>query len=373
MKTDGHQRFPPGASSRSASGELLHRPKVSTTRAPSTTPAASASSWTSRAQRSHDIVAQGAAGPPQPRAPRRLRLRGEHRRRRRHPVQIPRRVPARRSVPFALPAPGAYGAGLVFLPHDARDRDADQGAHRPHRRGGRPAPARLARRADRQLAWSAPARARREPVIRAGLHRRGGERRSASADAAARFERKLYVIRKRVENAVDDARRSTRWRGASFYVVEPVVATRSSTRACSRRSSSRPIFPDLRDPRLRVGAGAGPLALQHQHLPDLAAGASVPLIAHNGEINTLRGNINWMRARERLLQSRRVRRRPAEDPADHRRGRQRLGDVRQRARAAGAGGPVAAARDDDDDPRAVERPRGDEPPSGRRSTSTTPA
>ena len=46
---------------------------------------------------------------------------------------------------------------------------------------------------------------------------------------------------------------------------------------------------------------------QHEHLPEMGPRAPVPRIAHNGEINTLRGNINWMRAREALF-GRRVRR-----------------------------------------------------------------
>ena len=81
------------------------------------------------------------------------------------------------------------------------------------------------------------------------------------------------------------------------------------------------------------------LALVHQRFstntfPSWPLAHPYRYVAHNGEINTLRGNINWMRAREGLLAVDAVRRRPEEDPADHPRGRQRLGDVRQRARVA---------------------------------------
>ena len=66
------------------------------------------------------------------------------------------------------------------------------------------------------------------------------------------------------------------------------------------------------------------------------------MIAHNGEINTLRGNVNWMRARESQLASELF----GEDLEKLlpivRPGGSRLGDVRQRARAAGAGRPLAA-------------------------------
>ena len=80
-------------------------------------------------------------------------------------------------------------------------------------------------------------------------------------------------------------------------------------------------------------------------------------LAHNGEINTLRGNINWMQAREALFESELFGEDIAEDPADHQSERQRLGDVRQHAGAAGARRPLAAARDDDDDSGAVVEPR----------------
>ncbi len=104
-------------------------------------------------------------------------------------------------VPFSLPEAGTYGAGLVFLPHDARDRGGGQGARRAGDRGRRAASARLARRADRQLAGG-----RRAPARPSRVSSRCSSARAvgiAGADAALRFERKLYVIRKRIERAVE--------------------------------------------------------------------------------------------------------------------------------------------------------------------------
>ena len=119
------------------------------------------------------------------------------------------------------------------------------------------------------------------------------------------------------------------------------------------------MFPDLTRPEL-----ASALALVHQRFstntfPSWPLAHPYRYIAHNGEINTLTGNINWMRAREGLLDVRRARRRPEEDPADHPRRRQRYGHLRQRARVPGHDRAVAAARDPDDDPRAVAEQRGD--------------
>ena len=52
---------------------------------------------------------------------------------------------------IALPSPGSYAVGMVFLPRDGETRQACIDALLPHRPGGRPAPARVAGRADRQL------------------------------------------------------------------------------------------------------------------------------------------------------------------------------------------------------------------------------
>ena len=73
------------------------------------------------------------------------------------------------------------------------------------------------------------------------------------------------------------------------------------------------MFPDLADPALESA-----LALVHQRFstntfPSWPLAHPYRFVAHNGEINTLRGNINWMKAREALLQSESARRRPEED------------------------------------------------------------
>ena len=78
------------------------------------------------------------------------------------------------------------------------------------------------------------------------------------------------------------------------------------------------MFPDL----ARSGRCESALALVHQRFstntfPSWPLAHPYRYVAHNGEINTLRGNINWMKAREALLRVGRARRRPEEDPADH--------------------------------------------------------
>ncbi len=129
-------------------------------------------------------------------------------------------------------------------------------------------------------------------------------------------------------------------------------------------------FPDLRDPRV-----ASRLALVHSRFstntfPSWELAHPYRMIAHNGEVNTLRGNVNWMRARESQLASElfgddleKV------DPGRPRRGLG-LGDLRQRARDAGAQRSLDSARRDDDGPRGL--PDADRPRSRRQGLLRLP-
>ena len=97
----------------------------------------------------------------------------------------------------------------------------------------------------------------------------------AGPDARLRFERKLYVIRKRIEHAVDalgltDEARKT------FYIVSLSCNT-LIYKGMLTADPDRDDVPRPDRPRRRVGAGARAPAVQHQHVPVLAAGASVPL------------------------------------------------------------------------------------------------
>ncbi len=204
----------------------------------------------------------------------------------------------REVAPFDLPAAGAYGAGLVFLPTaDGPRAELRALIERIVREEGqtvlgwRPVPTRL-----NAVGSSAAAVA---PVFEQLFV---GSTGAASAPGAAlRFERALYLIRKRVEHAVlgltldDDARRA-------FYIVS-LSATTLIYKGMLTASQIERMFPDLTDTRV-----ASALALVHQRFstntfPSWPLAHPYRMVAHNGEINTLRGNINWMTAREGLLRS----------------------------------------------------------------------
>ena len=212
----------------------------------------------------------------------------------------------RKVVPFALPAPGAYGIGLVFLPRKARDRDAikDLFARIVDEEGQtligwRDVPVDNALLGDSAKAM--------QPIFQ---HLIIGARASAgpgSPDYAgvtsgtSAFERKLYVIRKRIEAAVDALDIDALSR--RFFYVVSLSANTLLYKGMLTARQLEPMFPDLSDEFFESS-----LALVHQRFstntfPSWPLAHPYRYIAHNGEINTLRGNINWMRARESLLQS----------------------------------------------------------------------
>ena len=200
----------------------------------------------------------------------------------------------RKVLPFTLPADGSYGAGLVFLPRDERDRDAirdvigriivEEGASLL---GWRDVPT------DNSLVGDS-ARAT-QPIFQQVFIG------APQGVSGLRLERKLYVIRKRAEHAVDALEINPLSR--RFFYIVGLSAKTLIYKGMLTAQQLVPMFPDLADESL-----VSSLALVHQRFstntfPSWPLAHPYRYVAHNGEINTLRGNINWMRAREGLLQS----------------------------------------------------------------------
>ena len=196
-----------------------------------------------------------------------------------------------------LPDPGAYGVGMVFLPREAgeRARVEELFDHIVAEEGQRVLGWRDVPTDDSLLGRTARSG---EPVIRQILIGRGASL-APHADAHARFERKLYVIRKRVARAVE---RLGLREGHLFYV--PSLSSNTIVyKGMLIADQMETMFPDLSDPAVESA-----LALVHQRFstntfPSWPLAHPYRYAAHNGEINTLRGNINWMRAREALCRS----------------------------------------------------------------------
>ncbi len=112
------------------------------------------------------------------------------------------------------------------------------------------------------------------------------------ADDQDTFERKLYVIRRVCEIEA----------GEQLYIAS--FSSRTIVYKGMLTSYQVPgFYPDLRDERVRSGMALVHSRFSTNTFPSWDLAHPFRLIAHNGEINTLRGNINWMRARESRLES----------------------------------------------------------------------
>jgi glutamate synthase (NADPH/NADH) large chain len=185
---------------------------------------------------------------------------------------------------FALPIAGAYAVGMAFLPADAQQRAAAQ--------------AQIERIAAQEsltvLGW-------RDVPVAADLV---GEvaracmphfaqiavRSSIGRQVGTGLDRLCFGLRKRAEHEAGVYFASL---SARTVVYKGMLTT----------AQLEPFFPDLSDPRF-----ASELALVHSRFstntfPSWPLAHPYRLIAHNGEINTVKGNRNWMRARESMLTS----------------------------------------------------------------------
>ena len=113
------------------------------------------------------------------------------------------------------------------------------------------------------------------------------------------FERKLYVVRKRVENEI----RSKDLKQATFFYVINLSSRTFSYKGLLMPEQVSEFFVDLQDEKIDSA-----IALVHSRystntFPTWDLAQPFRFLAHNGEINTLRGNINWMKAKESELES----------------------------------------------------------------------
>ena len=192
---------------------------------------------------------------------------------------------------ISLPDPGHYGVGQVFMSSDPETRELSQQQFESI----------VAQEGQQVLGW------RRVPTDHGSLGQtaRASEpaifqvfiqRDPALPDALA-FERKLYVIRKRAHTEIRMTGMDPYWYPASL-----------SSRTLVYKGMLMPeqvgeYFLDLQDPALESA-----LALVHSRFstntfPSWERSHPYRYISHNGEINTLRGNINWLQARQCLFES----------------------------------------------------------------------
>ncbi|MEA5464391.1 glutamate synthase large subunit [Leptothoe sp. PORK10 BA2] len=208
-------------------------------------------------------------------------------------VQVPHRFLQKvtAAAGFQLPAAGHYGVGLIFTSPDAAVRAESR----------RRFESVAAQMGQKVLGWrdvptdnsSLGATAQNsEPFMQQVFIER-------AADLAddLDFERKLYVIRKLAFNAISESGHDTYWYPASLSCRTMVY------KGMLTPPQVKDFFPDLSDPDFESA-----LALVHSRFstntfPSWERSHPYRYIAHNGEINTLRGNINWMIARQSMFES----------------------------------------------------------------------
>jgi glutamate synthase (ferredoxin) len=209
-------------------------------------------------------------------------------------IQIPHDFLVREcaALDFELPDPRYYGVGMLFLPQNETARqDFEQRFERiAGQEGQRPLGWRTVPVDDRCLGATARAAL---PVVRQVFL----ERNPLIKDRMS-FERKLYVIRKRAEREI----RYGLPGGSDFYVCSLSFKT-LVYKGMLMATQVRKFYPELSNPEL-VSA----LAMVHSRFstntfPSWDRAHPYRYIAHNGEINTLRGNVNWMKSQEDLFQS----------------------------------------------------------------------
>jgi glutamate synthase (NADPH/NADH) large chain/glutamate synthase (ferredoxin) len=211
-------------------------------------------------------------------------------------IQIPdayfREEMAKQGV--ALPPPGEYGIGQVFLPKESASRLAcEQELERAVRAEGQVVLGWRDVPTNRDMPMSPRVRDK-EPVMRQIFIGRG-----ADVIVQDALERKLYVIRKTASSAIQRLRLT---HSQEYYV--PSMSSRTIVyKGLLLADQVGEYYLDLQDPRCTSA-----LALVHQRFstntfPQWSLAHPYRMVAHNGEINTVKGNYNWMRAREGVMSS----------------------------------------------------------------------
>ena len=194
---------------------------------------------------------------------------------------------------IALPGPGEYGVGIVFLPRNQtkRRRLEERFQQIVQSEGQSFLGWRTVPTDNASLGETAKAS---EPYMRQAFIQRD----PALKDDLA-FERKLYVIRKRAYSEI----RSSTIDGAEYWYLPSLSCRTIVYKGMLLTTQLATYFSDLQNPSMETA-----LALVHSRFstntfPSWDRAHPYRYIAHNGEINTLRGNINWMHAREALFES----------------------------------------------------------------------
>ena len=197
------------------------------------------------------------------------------------------------NIGITLPGPGEYGVGVVFLPPDTSQRQTcealvqqvieDEGQHFL---GWRDVPV-----DNSEVGYIAR---NSQPFIRQVFIGRGPQ-----VKDEAQFERKLYVVRRVIERTADSMDDEIR----QHFYIPSLSCNRVVYKGLLIGTQLQGFYPDLSDPAMTSAFAMIHARFSTNTLGSWRLAHPYRLICHNGEINTLRGNINWMTARQAMFSS----------------------------------------------------------------------
>ena len=193
-----------------------------------------------------------------------------------------------------LPAPGEYGVGMIFLPKEHASRLAcEQEMERAIKAEGQVLLGWRDVPVNRDMPMS-PAVRKTEPIMRQVFIGRG-----ADVIVQDALERKLYVIRKTASAAIQNLRLK---HSKEYYV--PSMSSRTVVyKGLLLADQVGTYFRDLEDTRCVSALGLVHQRFSTNTFPEWPLAHPYRYVAHNGEINTVKGNYNWMKAREGVMSS----------------------------------------------------------------------
>lgn len=210
-------------------------------------------------------------------------------------IQIPdeffRKVAS--DIKIDIPILGEYGTGLVFLPQDKQEYEFCKQVFTKI----------INNQEQTFLGW------RRVPVDNSDIGKTARDTepiieqifigRSKTIKTQIDFERMLYIIRKKIENTI----RSSNLKQKSYFYITNLSSRTFSYKGLLMSTQLEKFFLDLNEPILKSSLCLIHARYSTNTFPTWDLAQPFRFLAHNGEINTLRGNINWMQARQGLLRS----------------------------------------------------------------------
>ncbi len=210
-------------------------------------------------------------------------------------MQIPHDFMKRVSLEagWQLPDEANYGVGLVFLPQDSKEREYCKLTFEQIVKGEE----------QEFIGW------RRVPTVSDAIGRTARTTepyveqifigKGKSIKDNKKFERKLFVIRKVMARTI----RESNLKQKQFFYIPSLSCNTIVYKGMLLADQVDAFYPDLKETDMRSG-----LAIVHQRystntFPSWDLAQPFRFLAHNGEINTLRGNMNWLTARQHLFQS----------------------------------------------------------------------